>query len=328
MVKRTIKRIIAEQNVSTKAKRAKVSQPAQKSITLKFYPLTNNKIREPIQLPKIYLDTHTETFIDGLKFIVDKDPGLYSSLNDDKAFGICLKNSDKENDVGVMNGFTRVRELNFYFEKLADGLISQQISGHAAAAIRKKIVGGLCNDGEEFPSPETFYQHTEEELRVFGLSHRKAEYIRRLSKAFMSDIELGEIDEGIQFSPSYFENIDDASLRVDLEKFKGIGPWSSSMFAMFALERLDIFEPGDLGIRRGFTQFLKKRPALEKEARELLDSGVIPRTKKVSRNKKKDKYISDVDLMNVIADQFKPYRTIFMLLLWRISDTSVEAMSR
>lgn len=73
MVKRTIKRIIAEQNVSTKAKRAKVSQPAQKSITLKFYPLTNNKIREPIQLPKIYLDTHTETFIDGLKFIVDKD---------------------------------------------------------------------------------------------------------------------------------------------------------------------------------------------------------------------------------------------------------------
>jgi len=328
MIKTAMKRTIAKQNAFRQAKRVKLTTSTEESIALKFYDNADKKIGEQIQLPKIYQDTHTETFLEGLKFVLVKDPDLFTLLDNDQAFGICLKDGYRANGVGIMNQFPKIKELNFYFEKLASGLISQQISGNAAAAIRGRIVEGLCKDGEEFPSPESFYGRTEEELRAFGLSRKKAGYIRRLSKAFLPNFPIEEIDERIQFSTSYFENADDEALRVDLEKFKGIGPWSSSMFAMFALERLDIFEPGDLGIRRGFTKFLQKRPTLEKEARNLLDTGIVPRTKRLSKSKKKDKYISDVDLMNVIADQFKPYRTIFMLLLWRMSQTSVEAMSK
>lgn len=32
---------------------------------------------------------------------------------------------------------------------------------------------------------------------------------------------------------------------------KGIGPWTAEMVMMFALNRLDIFSIGDLGLRRG-----------------------------------------------------------------------------
>lgn len=264
-------------------------------------------------LPGIYVKSHTPNFIKGLKHVLSIDPSLLKYIEEKPAFGVCLIKPLKHADSN-----------QFYFEKLASGLISQQISGKAADAIKQRLCDKIGDDGE-FPHATKFYQSTIDDLRSCGLSYKKAEYIQRLSRAFMDEIPIEDIDEGVKFTPKYFNSVDDETLRDDLERFKGIGPWSSSMFAMFGLERLDIFEPSDLGIRRGMTEYLKARPELKSEIDKLFKDGTVERVFK--KKASKDKYIDDQDMMNAVACQFKPYRSIFMYILWRISETSVAAMA-
>ncbi|GME87827.1 unnamed protein product [Ambrosiozyma monospora] len=134
--------------------------------------------------------------------------------------------------------------------------------------------------------------------------------------------------EQLHFTTNYFENSSTEQIANDLQSLKGFGPWTTSMFLMFALERLDVFEIGDLGIRRGFSYYIKERPDLVSEVSQLFNDGVLQRTANGRKKKFSDKYVTDFDLVEAIADQFKPYRTLFMLILWRISDTSVEAMGK
>lgn len=263
-----------------------------------------------ILAPKVK-KAHTDEFLKGLQFVLSKDPSL--AIYAQEPFGVGLKGKTNPS-------------LAFYFQRLVSGLISQQISGKAADAIQKKVVDNVGTAGL-FPTPAQFHAKTETELRECGLSMKKAEYVRRLSRAFNADIDLKDVEEGIKFDLDYFDAVDDLQLQIDLQKFKGIGPWSSSMFTMFALERMDVFEPGDLGIRRGFTKYLKERPDLDKEVRSLLADGTIVREKGRKKISAKDKYIADVDLMDAVAHQFRPYRSIFMYLLWRLSDTTVSALA-
>ncbi|GMF65959.1 unnamed protein product [[Candida] boidinii] len=121
-------------------------------------------------------------------------------------------------------------------------------------------------------------------------------------------------------------------LKIDLEKFKGIGPWSSSMFCIFALEDLNIFEKSDLGIKRGLMNYINDRPELLNEINELIELNLIKRKiKKVTKsssstsNKKIKNYYDD-SIMDVVSEQFSPYKTIFNLIIWRVSDMVMDAL--
>ena len=70
-----------------------------------------------------------------------------------------------------------------------------------------------------------------------------------------------------------------------LTSYKGIGPWTSQMFLMFALKRLDIFSISDIALRRAISEIY----------------GID------QNNFKKIKYISD---------KWKPYRSIVCWYLW------------
>lgn len=52
----------------------------------------------------------------------------------------------------------------------------------------------------------------------------------------------------------------DEAIKAELAAVPGIGPWSTQMFMMRAIQRPDIFLAGDMGIRAALTT-LDKLPA-------------------------------------------------------------------
>ena len=113
---------------------------------------------------------------------------------------------------------------------LAYLIIEQQVSFKAAITIKNRFiekVRDLTND--------EIIQLNDKELQSVGISFRKATYIKNVFKYFK--------ENSFDFlSASNQEVID------ELIKIKGIGLWSSEMFLMFVLMRIDIFSKGDLAL--------------------------------------------------------------------------------
>ena len=132
------------------------------------------------------------------------------------------------------------------FRTLCTGIMAQQVSGAAAAAIKKKFIGLFNEDpleGEEakwaFPTPAAVAACDVTFLKQAGLSQRKAEYIQGLAEKFSS----GELSAKMLIDVSYEE------LLEKLVAVRGLGIWSVEMFACFTLKRMDVFSTGDLGVQ-------------------------------------------------------------------------------
>jgi len=140
---------------------------------------------------------------------------------------------------------------NYYWE-LIDSIISQQLSVKAAATIERRFKE-LFSD--EFPAPEAILAKSTEELRTAGLSGAKAKYIQDLAQHIL---------EGkLVFDD--FDAMTNEEVIAELTAVKGIGEWTSHMFLMFCMGRLDILATGDLGIRNGVQKLygLKNVPTPE-----------------------------------------------------------------
>ncbi|MDO8452820.1 MAG: DNA-3-methyladenine glycosylase, partial [bacterium] len=121
------------------------------------------------------------------------------------------------------------------FIDLIDSIISQQLSGKAAATIFQRFKDLY---GKKFPAPKQILDTSDEKLRGVGLSRAKAVYIKALSQAILDgSLNLKQI-------PS----MQDEEIIVELTKIKGIGRWTSEMILMFSLGRPDVFSTGDLGL--------------------------------------------------------------------------------
>ena len=132
------------------------------------------------------------------------------------------------------------------FQKLCDSIMSQQVSGAAAASIKKKFVGLFTSEplGPEeakwaYPTPAAVAAKDVPFLRQAGLSQRKAEYIQGLAGKFAN----GELSAKMLIDAPYEELVE------KLVAVRGIGLWSVEMFACFALKRMDVFSTGDLGVQ-------------------------------------------------------------------------------
>ena len=155
-----------------------------------------------------------------------------------------------------------------YFDVLVCSIVGQQLSVKAADTIEarlRELVGEL--------TPQRVLDVDDDALRAVGLSRSKVTYTKGLAEAFRS----GEV------SPVELEKADDLTIRETLIALKGIGPWTAEMFMIFGLGHLDVWSPGDLGLRRAVEHYFGE-------------------------------YRDD------IAERWKPYRSIAAWYLWEHSD--------
>ena len=169
------------------------------------------------------------------------------------------------------------------FLSLARAICDQQISLPAARAIWGRLEklcaagGPVASTSSSSITPENILSHDIEALRGVGLSRSKATYLHDLAR----HCALGIIN---------FEalaQLDDEAIIEELMQVKGIGRWTAQMHLIFSLARLDVFAPADGGLRRSVCA-LKGLPA-----------------------------DAPVELIEAIAQDWAPYRTVASLYLWR-----------
>ncbi|QSH39101.1 DNA-3-methyladenine glycosylase 2 family protein [Candidatus Kaiserbacteria bacterium] len=163
------------------------------------------------------------------------------------------------------------------FSSLCRTIVGQQLSGKAAYAIWNKF-------RVLFPhkKPTAAYMLTlnEVQLRESGISFAKIRSIQDLSERVSS--------RSLRLNTLRTLSVDDA--KIALQEVKGIGPWSSEMFLMFALGHEDIFSVGDLGLRKGI--------------QKIYGHTTLP----------------SVEEMEELAQNWSPYRTYAACAIWSILD--------
>jgi DNA-3-methyladenine glycosylase II len=122
------------------------------------------------------------------------------------------------------------------FRTLVGSIISQQISGKAAASIHARLKQRVA---PERISPESLIRLSPDELRKVGISPQKAKYLLDLATRVASgELRLQRLSQ-----------MEDEEVIEALIQVKGIGVWTAQMFLLFSLGRLDVFPHDDLGVR-------------------------------------------------------------------------------
>lgn len=124
-----------------------------------------------------------------------------------------------------------------YFSALSESIICQQISSKAGESIVRRF-RGLFSGGR--PTPEGLAALDEANLRSAGLSPQKMGYLKDLArKCLDGTVDLSSLDR-----------LPEDEIAGQLLKVKGVGPWTVTMFLIFALNRTDVLPVWDLGLRR------------------------------------------------------------------------------
>lgn len=132
-------------------------------------------------------------------------------------------------------------------------------------------------------SPHIILSLEDESLRQIGISYSKIKYLKALSTAVLS--------KSLQLDRLHL--LDDEEIVRQLTQVKGIGPWTAEMFLIFSMGRTDVFSVEDGGLQRAVKWLYK------------LDE--IPNREELLR----------------ISGQWKPYRTVAALYLWRAIDDKI-----
>jgi len=128
----------------------------------------------------------------------------------------------------------KLRRDRFY--SLVSSILSQQISGKAAASIRARLEAHVA---PERISADNLSLLTPRKLRTLGVSPQKAGYLLDLAARVRSgELRLDRLSR-----------IPDEEVIEALVQVKGIGVWTAQMFLIFSLGRLDVFPHDDLGVR-------------------------------------------------------------------------------
>lgn len=120
---------------------------------------------------------------------------------------------------------------------LSSSIIGQQVSTHAARAIRGRFAAIIPN--KDFPSPADVLVIPDETLRGAGLSQNKMLSIRDLARHF---------EQGL-INTKRFPRMSDEEIIAALVPVRGIGRWTAEMFLIFSLGRPDVLAVDDLGLR-------------------------------------------------------------------------------
>jgi 3-methyladenine DNA glycosylase/8-oxoguanine DNA glycosylase len=130
------------------------------------------------------------------------------------------------------------------FESLVTSISAQQVSLHAAFAIRNRLITAFGSRGAHayaFPTRERLALAREQELVAIGFSRRKAEYIVSLAR---SDLDL----QSLALLP-------DDEVKARLVAQRGLGEWTADWFLARHLARPQAWPWGDLGLRKAVAAF-------------------------------------------------------------------------
>lgn len=130
------------------------------------------------------------------------------------------------------------------FEALVSSITAQQVSLHAAFAVRSRFVERFGEPAEHavaFPTRERVAQATEEELMELGFSRRKAEYVLGVARA---DLDFAEL-----------ATLGDDEVGARLTSLRGLGEWSADWFLARFLARPQAWPAGDLALRKAVLAF-------------------------------------------------------------------------
>ena len=168
---------------------------------------------------------------------------------------------------------------NNYFRSLCREIIGQQLASKAAHKIFERF---LSLFPKKKITPEYTLTVPDQKIRDAGPAWSKVRFIKGLAQKIVSkEIDLIKLDK-----------LENELVQEELQKIKGIGPWTTEMFLMFAMGREDIFSHGDYGLRKA----IKKLYAFKKD----------PSRKQIEK----------------IVRKWSPYRTYGCLILWESLDNT------
>src|SRR5437588_4306436 len=123
------------------------------------------------------------------------------------------------------------------FGTLIFQVAGQQLSVSATRTIVSRIEQHF---GGHLPSPADLLAADPQVLRASGMSNRKAATLRALAERFVDG----------RLSDEALSRMTDDEVEAVLTEVSGIGPWTAHGFLLVALDRPDVFLPGDLALRR------------------------------------------------------------------------------
>jgi DNA-3-methyladenine glycosylase II len=130
------------------------------------------------------------------------------------------------------------------FESLVTSITAQQVSLHAAFAIRSRLIERFGERGDvayAFPTAARLADAQPDELLAIGFSRRKAEYVIGLARA---DLDL----EALALLP-------DDEVKAAISSLRGLGEWSADWFLARHLARPEAWPAGDLALRKAVLAF-------------------------------------------------------------------------
>ena len=143
------------------------------------------------------------------------------------------------------------------FEQLVGSFTAQQISLHAARAIRNRLIARFSAPvglAWAFPPAERLADAAEDDLTALGFSRRKAQCVLALARA-ATDFET------IAALP------DDGAVAA-LCELPGVGRWTAEWYLARHVGRPDVWPAGDLGLRKAVAARVLGTPdATEAETR-------------------------------------------------------------
>jgi DNA-3-methyladenine glycosylase II len=130
------------------------------------------------------------------------------------------------------------------FESIVTSITAQQVSLHAAFAIRNRLIerfGVRAERAYAFPTRERLALAEPDELYALGFSRRKAEYVTGLAR---SDLDLHALSL-----------LSDDEVKAALTPLPGIGEWTADWFLARHLARPRAWPAGDLGVRKAASRY-------------------------------------------------------------------------
>ncbi len=199
---------------------------------------------------------------------------MFETFNESNFEFYCNLLAESDDDLKVIidtHGYPPLFVRSPTFETLLHIILEQQVSLASAKAALNKLkekIGTVL--------PEKLLLLTDIELRACYFSRQKIVYSRDLANAII-DGQLN-LNELIQ--------LPDETVRSELKKIKGIGDWTTDVYMMMALQRINLFPVGDIAL----VNSMKTIKALPKQ--------------------------TDKNALLLMAEKWSPYRTVAAFLLW------------
>lgn len=201
------------------------------------------KLTFPHASPEVEMLKEAGAYIEEWLGLKQDITGFYAMAEDDDFLRPLAKAYEGLRIVGIPD----------LFEALVWAILGQQINLKFAYTLKKRLIEKYGErqtfDGQDywiFPTPERLATVSIDELTELQLTRRKVEYIHGVA-TLMANGELTKA--GLQ-------KLNDETIKKELLKIRGIGPWTAEYVMMRCLRRLTSFPIGDAGVHQAVTRLL------------------------------------------------------------------------